>query len=342
MMTSKCMFLFCISSAFISGCSSNLSAVDKLTSSTQNDGGISSYFNDIPFQSRFLAINGQLPIDTVGMPCVASSYRVPYSMICLSTDKSKVIEYDYPVTGNPGKKIKDIKNSLTNLEKKSQDLVTKLLVKATCQNAGKEECTAEVESASTAQSEFQSLQAEVLSKLSDGNTFIFQWSSTAGGGFDVEADPYGKIDGQGGYQNSGITIVSGLRISQFLVGNDISSIYRNLPKDTKLATFVMQAQGIAYISTRSISATVQARLGLTPTQFSDIISTLSGAQKIQLAAAFNYVSSLSNEGQFHTVNKNIKDVPTWSATGKIEDHGYQTFYATMTKLDELKKMIERK
>lgn len=178
--------------------------------------------------------------------------------------------------------------------------------------------------------------------MSDGNTFIFQWSSTAGGGFDVEADPYGKIDGQGGYQNSGITIVSGLRISQFLVGNDISSIYRNLPKDTKLATFVMQAQGIAYISTRSISATVQARLGLTPTQFSDIISTLSGAQKIQLAAAFNYVSSLSNEGQFHTVNKNIKDVPTWHTTGKIEDHGYQTFYATMTKLDELKKMIERK
>lgn len=117
MMTSKSMFLFCFSSALISGCSSNLSAVDKLTSSTQNDGGISSYFNDIPFQSRFLAINGQLPIDTVGMPCVASSYRVPYSMICLSTDKSKVIEYDYPVTGNPGKKIKDIKNSLTNLEK---------------------------------------------------------------------------------------------------------------------------------------------------------------------------------------------------------------------------------
>jgi len=104
----------------------------------------------------------------------------------------------------------------------------------------------------------------------------------------------------------------------------------------------LQSCLVAYISTRSISATVQARLGLTPTQFSDIISTLSGAQKIQLAAAFNYVSSLSNEGQFHTVNKNIKDVPTWSATGKIEDHGYQTFYATMTKLDELKKMIERK
>ncbi|MFB0586645.1 hypothetical protein, partial [Aeromonas salmonicida] len=71
MMTSKCMFFFCVSSALISGCSSNLSAVDKLTSSTQNDGGISSYFNDIPFQSRFLAINGQLPIDTVGMPCIA-------------------------------------------------------------------------------------------------------------------------------------------------------------------------------------------------------------------------------------------------------------------------------
>ncbi|HGY1007567.1 TPA: hypothetical protein ACNUUR_000105 [Aeromonas salmonicida] len=342
MMTSKCVFFICFSSALISGCSSNLSAVDKLTSSTQNDGGISSYFNDIPFQSRFLAINGQLPIDTVGIPCVASSYRVPYSMICLSTDKSRVIEYDYPVIGNPDEKIKALKVSITDLERKSQELVIKLLVKATCQNAKNEVCTAEVDSFSTAQLEFKTLQKEVLSKLSDGNTFIFQWSSTAGGGFDAEAEPYGSFGGQGGYQNSGITIVSGLRISQLLVGNDISSIYKNLPSDTKLATFVMQAQGIAYISTRSISATVQARLGLTPTQFSDIISTLSEAQKIQLAAAFNYVNSLSNEGQFSTVDKSIRDVPTWGATGKIEDHGYQTFYATMTKLDELNKMIERK
>lgn len=338
---SKCIYMVCLSSLLIVGCASNLSAVDKLTSSTQNDGGVSSYFNDIPFQSRFLAINGQLPIDTVGIPCVASSYRVPYSMICLSTDKSKVIEYDYPVAGDPGEKIKSIKSDITSLEKKSQELVAKLLIKAACQNE-KKECTTETESYSSAQLEFQTLQTSVLSKLSDGNTFIFQWSSTAGGGFDAEADPYGSVGGKGGYQNSGITIVSGLRLSQLLVGKDIANIYSGLPGDTKLATFVMQAQGIAYISTRSISATVQARLGLTPEQFDDILKTLSSAQKIQLAAAFNYVHSLSNEGQFNTVKKSIKDMPKWMVSEGTEDHGYQTFYATMTRLDELNDMLREK
>ncbi|WP_323876673.1 hypothetical protein [Aeromonas hydrophila] len=204
-------------------------------------------------------------------------------------------------------------------------------------------CVKEKDELSSAQSAFEKKQADTLDELSDSNTFAFQWSSTADGEFGADAEPYGRISGAGGYQNSGITIVTGLRISQLLVGHDIASIYNNVPDDTKLATLVMQAQGIAYISTRSISATVQARLGLTPEQFHDIINTLSGAQKIQLATALSYAHTLSNEGQFNQVKKRIKKIPKWmDQSPDIDDHGYQTFYATMTKLDELNELIENK
>lgn len=318
--------------------SSSITAMDRLTGTAQNDGHFSRLIQSYPLQTRFLSVNGQLPIDTAGLPCIASSYRVAYTMICLTREETQLLVHSY--TGGDIE-LSTVKKALRTLDNKAQQVVNDALLVGKCKLQDGANCSSLTNSLANSKEAFDTQKEEVSDMLSANNLFIFQWSDGIETDVKAEADELVSAGANLSSANNGFTIVSGLKLTQLLAGHDFDDIYQDLPDHTKVATLVLQAEKIAYSSSRNLALSAMLSLDLSVEQYQHILKTLSGAEKIALRGALSYSQNLSNEGQFSLSSRKSIPLLEGQDTERSQDSGgLQTFYSAMTDLEDLRELTK--
>lgn len=321
----------------LSGCGQRaVNTLDQLTISVSNDGEYARPVNlTYPMQSRFLAVNGQLPVPTVASSCLASSFRVANSIICFapSVDReTHVVTRDYPyVPSNSGAPadLLEIRNQLSDLQVGLASLA------AACARAetGAEDDTAarEVESLAT---ETTTKAAALVSDLQRNNLFIFRYVTTADAGVTANQVAGPAASARGGGSESGIVIVAGLRVSQLMVEpTDFDTHFGALPSGAKVATLTMASEHLLYFADSQFRAEFQAVLD------GDLGARCQGASspaKLAVEAYGQIASAQENQGLFSAPQAGRMSLREAYAS----QSDWQIFYATMTDVRSLRKAIE--
>ncbi|MDK3016109.1 hypothetical protein [Pseudodonghicola flavimaris] len=327
-------------------CSSQpVNTLDNMTISVGNDGEISRPVNfNYPLQSRFLSVNGQLPVPAPGASCLASSFRVANSIICFSSDGSThVLTRTFKfkkAAGDASEEaaIQAVKTALMELNVLVVELVAARASQAEAQakrgtsTDDLEELAVNVAQASNAVKEKAN---EVAAALSRSNLFIFRWAGKAEGSGSVKLADVLSGGGEASRSQSGMVIVAGLTVSQLMIGVDtFKDDFKNFPDGTKIATLTMGAQHLSYFTNADISAALQARFKGT---LESARNSFSSTTEITARAYAAIEKAQENQGLFSAPEierKELNDYENGAASQQI-------FYATMTDIGSLMKNLSK-
>ncbi len=306
----------------LAGClPTGTSSLDGLTIQTSNDGIYRQPVNlRYPLQSRFLAVNGLLPVPAVGTPCLASSQRPATSIICLSTTGETyalVTEYKYEATLN------DINEFQEKLER--LDLITAEALVDTTTMADDvraqytEKLSKEVDAAT----------ADIQEFAAENNIFVFQWSGNGRAGLSGTigagtTTPRANANIAG--ETSGYVIVGGLTVTQLMIDPaSAATDWADLPGSTKIATLTYGAKTLKYVASRSAAAVLAANSG-TLKLGNSAPATLNTAS---LNALAEIAAGQRNQGHFSAPTVTRISTPL-VGSDQDKQNSQQIFYATMT------------
>ncbi|MBL3597105.1 hypothetical protein JMM63_16275 [Rhodovulum sulfidophilum] len=312
-------------SAFLSclmmSCSqSGITALDNLTSTASNDGEYRKPFNlNYPMQSRFLSVNGLLPVPGPASSCLASSFRVANSIICFSPTKNTYVltrRFPYQGSKNAQNDLKALRDNLTALQIKVAKLIT-------------EDAAGEERAANSTARDVLTSAAKISETIKSNNYFIFRWlgSASTDAGGNVGANYSARAAAN--RSSSGIVIVAGLQVSQLMIGrSDFKSVFCPAPRATKIATLTMSAEHLLYLTDANLGAAIEGTL---KSDLKDIWSELSPETKIALNAYAQIGRAQENQGMFSAPTATTDDLPT----ALHPNNSKQVFYATMTDIETL-------
>lgn len=325
--------------ALLSACSSQgVGALDDLTTSTTNDGGLRKPISlNYPLQTRFLSINGQLPIPHIGSSCLASSQRVANSIICFSTTgTTRVLTRSFEYTGKE-EGVKAYRASLEDLQLSVAQLIEFEAANNQMENDPETPRQALIDSQNAAKAladEVTEKSNELAEQSADLNIFVFRWagskSANANGSF---GGSFLSASAAADSTTGGLVIVGGLHVSQLLIGDDFEDTIGTQPDAAKVATLTMAADYLQYSADSSLSAALEASLD---TDIQELSENLSPETKVALRAYAAISQAEENQGFFSKPKYNFKSLEE-AYTDK--DPG-QIFYATLTDVETLKKSIK--
>lgn len=325
--------------ALLSACSSQgVGALDELTTSTTNDGDLRKPVSlNYPLQTRFLSVNGQLPVPHIGSSCLASSKRVANSIICFSTTgETRVLTRSFEYKGGE-EGVRAYRAKLDKLQ-----LSVAQLIEIDASNTQKEKDTNTppqdlVDSQTAAKAladEVTQKSNELAEESRDLNIFVFRWAGTKSG------NTNGSLGGSflsgaaaADSTTGGLVIVGGLHVSQLLIGDDFETKIGKQPDAAKVATLTMAADYLLYAADSSLSAALNASLD---TDIQALSEKLSPETKVALRAFAAISQAEENQGFFSKPKYKTKSF------GKAyeEENPGQIFYATLTDVETLKKSIK--
>ncbi|MBO9401784.1 hypothetical protein [Shimia sp. R9_3] len=315
-----------LANVLLLGCSPKaVNSLDQLTVSASNDGEFAWPANlNLPFQSRFLAINGQLPVPGPASSCFASSLRVANSFICLSpTGKSNIVERYYKSEADADDLIA-IQDRLSKLQLNLAQLVL----------AEKNQVTAlQTQAAQTLTTEAQNIAFEAKKS----NVFIFRWASSGSAGGSGAFGSLFSANASAKNAQSGLVIVAGLRISQLMIGlNDFDGRFGNVPKGVKIATLTMSADDLLYFADSSLSAALG---GSFDGELEDLLSKdqLSLQTQVALQAYAQVSAAQENQGLFR--RPTVRPLTVEQAFAQSENS--QVFFSTFTDIESLRKTLKK-
>lgn len=325
--------------ALLSACTSKgVGALDDLTTSTTNDGGLRKPISlNYPLQTRFLSVNGQLPVPHIGSSCLASSQRVANSIICFSTTgETKVLTRSFKYGGGEAG-VKAYRDSLEDLQLTVAQLIE---IEAANNRMEDDENTppqALVESQNAAKAladEVTEKSTELAKESRDLNIFVFRWAGSKSG--NANGSFGGSFLSGSTAANSttgGLVIVGGLHVSQLLIGDDFETTIGKQPDAAKVATLTMAADYLLYAADSSLSAALEASL---ETDLKTLSKELSPETKVALRAYASISQAEENQGFF---SKPKYDFLSLEKAYSDTDPG-QIFYATLTDVETLKESIK--
>ncbi|MDA3857724.1 MAG: hypothetical protein PF480_05710, partial [Roseovarius sp.] len=300
-------------------------AFDELTIAASNDGVLRKPVElGYPLQTRFLAVNGLLPVPHVGSTCLSSSFRPASSIICFAqTNETQVRVATYDYDGGF--------SDLTVIEKTLAVLQVRLLqlvkedvegVPPTSGPGSAQSITANVE--------------ELSSEMQKKNLFIFRWKSksaaNAGGSLGQTL-----FSGKAAFEDAdqGVVIVGGLKLSQLLLGKDKNSYLGGLPDSAKIATFTLGSEYFLYSARADFSAALDAK-------FNGNLQYLSRKLSAETKAAINAYAAIGNvlENRGGFAAPAIKSYSLQEYEKFEADQ--QVFYSTMTDVETLVEALSKK
>jgi hypothetical protein len=273
-----------------------------------------------PLQTRFLAINGFLPVSGPGSACIADSYRPSTAIVCYSDDGTTSVARKEYKTSATASDLQAIKNSLQALQIQLLDLLD-----------DGEDLVPEV-----AVNEIVTRAKKIQSDAEKNNIFLFRWKQDETGG--ANGGLTGLFSGQvrGQSSESGIVIVGGVTVSQLLIGrNDYREALKGYSKGTKIATFSLGAQHLLYFSEANLSAAIAAEFDATLDQVSE---KLSSTQEIALRAYAAIGRAQENQGAFSAVDLKTESLSAYQNNRPKE----QIFYSTLTDVETLMEVLDDK
>lgn len=323
-------FIHIAACIFLSACASQqgqgISTLDDLTISASNDGVFTKPINlHYPLQTRFLSVNGQLPVPDPGSACLASSFRPASSIVCFSaTDITQIRVTRYEYNGS--------RDSLYDLQQDFADLQLQLVELVIEESASSSQNgntyvppQSVVQSAKTITEQAKNLSNEFKEK----NAFIFRWQSegeaTSGSTLGTLLSANGAME----YSERGVVIVGGLTVSQLLLSlNGYQSELKRYPKGTKIATFTMGADHLIYFTGADLSAALSTSLN---SDLEDLSQNLSPETKIALNAYAAIGRAQENQGNFSAPTVHNYSLDVYDS----ERPNQQVFYSTMTDIESL-------
>lgn len=309
-----------LASLGLAACSNTpVNSFDNMTISSGNDGVWSAPVNlNYPLQTRFLSINGQLPLPSIGSGCMASSYRPASSFICFSNGPTSVLTRNF--TSNASlSDLNAIKGQLQSLSSKLAAITA-----STATEDNESVSAAEV----TVTREFISLVQDAAKE----NVFIFRWNSSKDGQVSAGAGSVAGAQASTASATSGLVIVAGLRVSQLLVGpSDFKATFGYLPEDAKIATLTMSTKRLLYFADENSSAAFASQLQASI----DEAESLSPQTKLSLGLLARLAAAQENQGSFSAPTGESQTLAEAAKTLENE----QVFYATMTDLKTLRKSL---
>lgn len=335
----------------LTGCSNKGMVVsfDGISSQYDNDGTFSQYLSSYPMQTKLISVGGTLPIADIGVPCLSSGKRGGYALICMTTGKSKIVTYTYPSLADDSALV-GITSDLDDLMKKKEAAVSAKLAQYQCESQAKAKqdeqntpshCDALKGVANSSRGELIEKRNDIIVKTTKENIFVYQWSNESGASTDAKAGSVAGFGGQASLSRSGYALVSGLKISQLLIGNDFDSIYPEMPKSTKIATTLLQAEKISYVSSMDFTAALAASLKMSPQQLAKFYSTLKETEQLEINALIGFAGSFSNQGNLGGMTKEVIDnwngpLSSFSQSGSQ----YQSFYVVMSEVKKLRDKVK--
>ena len=326
--------------ALLSACSDTqgVGALDDLTTSTTNDGGLRKPISlNYPLQTRFLSINGQLPVPHIGSSCLASSQRVANSIICFSTTgTTRVLTRSFEYTGKE-EGVKAYRASLEDLQLSVAQLIEFEAANNQMENDPETPRQDLIDSQNAAKALADGVAEksnELAEQSADLNIFVFRWagsqSANATGSF---GSSFLSGSAAADSTTGGLVIVGGLHVSQLLIGDDFEDTIGTQPDAAKVATLTMAADYLQYSADSSLSAALEASLD---TDIQELSENLSPETKVALRAYAAISQAEENQGFFSKPKYKFKSL---EEAYSDQDPG-QIFYATLTDVETLKKSIK--
>ncbi|GHG90633.1 hypothetical protein [Pseudodonghicola xiamenensis] len=322
-----------------------VNALDNMTISVGNDGEISRPVNfNYPLQSRFLAINGQLPVPAPGASCLASSFRVANSIICFSSDGSThVLTRTFKFKKAAGEiseeaAVQAVKTELMELNV----LIVKLVAaRAFLAEAQAKKGTSSADLSTLANKVTQANTSvdekanEVAQALARNNLFIFRWAGAAEGGGSVKLADVLSGRGEVSHSQSGLVIVAGLTVSQLMIGvDDFKDDFNKFPDGAKIATLTMGAEHLSFLTNADIGAALRGRFSGT---LETAQSSLSATTEITARVYAAIERAQENQGQFSAPEIGRQELSDYEEGASSQ----QIFYATMTDIGSLMKNLSK-
>lgn len=311
---------------------------DGLTSSARNSGASAKPVNLVyPLQTRFLAANGKLPILNAGSACVASSARPSNTIVCLAPEGNTVlVEHLYDAKADFAALVA-LRDKFQGLASETEQL--RAAAEAAVCKDGDTDC--KTQTASTIAQVTANLNQktqELETALNEKNVFVFRWSESAAGnlGGTIQGDAAsGRTTARRG--EGGLVLVSGLKYSQLLIGSDFERIVADFPKSAKIATVAMQAEHLIYFAQAERSASASVNLDIA--ELRSISPSLATSVEAAIDAAASIADVQEVQGGFS--EPKYTTVTNWRTLSGQADSGFQTFYATMTDVETLKRSLSK-
>lgn len=346
MIIKRYFFLPLAAAIALTGCNKGMIvSFDDISSQHDNEGRWSQYLTGYPHQTKLISIGGTLPIADAGMACIFSGRRGAYSPICLTNDKSHIATHTYaPNPDVNNDTLQTIATSIYSLEKQAAKAISSRIKQHQCtqsnigkQEANKTDCSSLTTSAN---SEFTALRNEkdkIYNAITQNNVFVYQWATENKNEVGGEAGNQLKAGASYNKATSGYALVAGLKISQLLVGCDFKSKYKYFNSPAKVATTVLQAKHIKYISSMDFAASLGLDLNMTPSEISNLLETLKEADKIAVKAALSATGSFLNQGNFSGVHRDTVDISDSNIHQLSKNNSdYQTFYVVMSDIEKIR------
>lgn len=326
---------------FLAACfgNSSVNTLDDLVISASNDGAYRKPINyNYPLQTRFLAINGQLPISSPGDKCIASGFRPGSSFVCLGDDpETKILVRRYPFAATPSENpvaaLRAVRDSLEDLQIKILDIIS---LEAAAQKDGKGQTVVDDQLKDAASKVTTKAQA-VAENIQRNNFFIFRSNENSNAGGDATLGDTASVKAGRQSGQKKLVIVGGLTVSQLLIGkNDLGAnnagFLSGYPKSTKIATYTMGAEHLIYFSGVDLSAAISASLK----------GDLASWKKIspQTKAAINAYAAIGQafetQGSFTATGTEIIDLQQYRSKYGAQ----QVFFSTMTDIKTLRDTLK--
>ncbi|GEN27118.1 hypothetical protein HVA01_07640 [Halovibrio variabilis] len=310
-----------------------VNTLDALTISVQNDGILSNPINlHYPLQTRFLSVNGQLPVPAPGSSCLASSFRPANSIICFSESGSTQFQVrHFPYEGDRNN-LFELQRDLSEIQLDIAELIAEDVFLS---SQNKNTATTPQTIVSKAQAVTESAK-NLASEIVNENVFIFRWRSENQANSEGE---FGTILSALGAEKSserGLVIIGGLTVSQLLLGlTDYSSVLGKYPRGAKIATLTMGAENLIYFTGTDLSAALSGKF---EGNVENLSQNLSPETQIALSAYAAIGRAQENQGNFSAPEvKNYFSLAAYHSDSPSQ----QIFYSTMTDIESLVNLLSK-
>ncbi|WP_271905107.1 hypothetical protein [Leisingera sp. SS27] len=290
-----------------------------MTTSTSNNGIHAKPINlKYPLQTRFLSINGLLPVSGPGSACLADSNRPSSAIVCYSGSGKTEVAYKVYDTSATISDLRAIQEKLQALQVELLDLLDdeeKLVPETTVQD-------------------IVARARAIQSDAAKNNIFLFRWRQDEAAGGSVGLTELFSGRARREESQSGVVIVGGLTVSQLLVGSDdYKAALSGWSKGTKISTYSLGAKHLLYFSEANLSAAIAAKLDGT---LDELSKKLSPTQEIALRAYAAIGRAQENQGSFSAVAQKVIPLQEYQETRPVE----QVFYSTLTDAETLLEALE--
>ncbi|MFP8967486.1 hypothetical protein ACKC9G_12960 [Pokkaliibacter sp. CJK22405] len=322
----------------LSSCASNsqLNVVDRLTTQSSTYGWWHKAVRlDYPLQSRWVSLNGQLPVN-IGDRCQDSRYRTPMAMLCLTGDTPaagtyKHIAYPYGKTADDFRTaVTGFKSDLEALNTTKQSLQTALLAQAICKTNS--DCTPDDTNVNKLYTDYQTQQKTIEKKALESNLILYNWADSSESSLGATLDDDNNAKASSQHQASGYTLIGGLDIYQLRLTPELvkslEGANAKTTKQLKIATLVMSTPYLAYIADDQSQKAIRVNARLSEALLTS--SALSDSEKA-IIMELNAGISTSINSQGIMISQTV--------SGADQPKDQSTFYAVMTDLDGLMKLV---